>query len=159
MYIQNEIKELFHYQDGKLFSKINSHKRLIDQELGSVNKNGYLQLRINGKLFYLHRMIYLYHHGHLPKFIDHIDGNKCNNKIENLRAADRSQNEYNKKISKRNKSGVKGVYWCKTKNKWVSQITFNKNKKYIGCFDNLEEASNAILIYRTLYHKEFANHK
>ena len=156
---QNEIKELFHYQDGKLFSKINSHKRKVGQELGTVNKNGHLQLRINGRIFYLHRIIFLYHYGYLPKFIDHIDGDKCNNKIENLRSANRSQNEYNKKISKRNSSGIKGVYWCKTKNKWVAQITHNKNKKQIGCFDNMEEASTVISQYRALYHKEFAKHK
>jgi len=66
-------------------------------------------------------LIFLYHHGYLPKFVDHIDGNKKNNRIENLREATKSQNAMNQKVSTRNTSGIKGVMWHKRDKKWFVQ--------------------------------------
>ena len=78
-------------------------------------------------------------HGELPEFIDHIDGNSLNNRIENLREATNSQNCMNGKLRKTNKSGHKNVYWHKSAKKWSVEIKVFGKKKYFGLFDDLEK--------------------
>ena len=90
--------------------------------------------------------------------IDHIDGNPCNNKIENLRLANHSENMRNAKTRIDNKSGVKGISWCKSKNKWKVQLWFNGKQNYIGRFDNIEFAKEVVKQVRTKNHLNFANH-
>ena len=81
---------------------------------GSLNKtNKYYQIRLNYKNYLVHRLIFLYHHNYLPKVIDHIDRNKLNNKIENLREVTHSQNLMNCKSYKNSSSKYKGVTWIK----------------------------------------------
>ena len=94
--------------------------------------------------------------GYFPQEVDHIDGNKTNNKIENLRAATKSQNQHNSKINKNNKSGVKGVCWDKRKNKWKSQVALNKKNYYLGHFDNIEQATTIVNKFRKEKHLQFA---
>jgi hypothetical protein len=65
------------------------------------------------------------HYGYIPSIIDHIDGNPLNNNIKNLRPATEMQNHHNMGISKRNKSGIKGVCWDKSKNKWFARCNFD----------------------------------
>jgi hypothetical protein len=72
--------------------------------------------------------------------IDHIDGNPSNNKISNLRVVDRSKNQMNRRISTNNKSGIKGVHFCKSKQKWISRISCGKSRIHIGQFDSFDEA-------------------
>ena len=75
--------------------------------------------------------------------VDHDDGDGLNNRRGNLRVATHSQNMRNSRISRRNTSGFKGVYFHKKAGKWASQIKFNGKKKYIGCFASPEEAHEA----------------
>lgn len=83
--------------------------------------------------------------------IDHQDGNKLNNKLENLRYASSSENNMNRKISSRNTSNVKGVGWCKENNNWRARITINGKLIYLGSFENktdaIEVRKNAFLKY------------
>jgi hypothetical protein len=74
--------------------------------------------------------------------VDHIDNDKQNNNIINLRFATHSQNNQNKSISIKNKSGTKGVFWNKNKNKWTAQITINGKSINLGSFLNKEDAIN-----------------
>ena len=90
--------------------------------------------------------------------LDHIDGDRLNNKIENLRPATRSQNLSNKGLSNKNTSGAKNVSWCKERNKWEVQMYVNKKKTFVGRFDSLEVAKAAATAFRTQHLKEFANH-
>lgn len=115
---QNYVKDLFDYYDGKLFWKVRkSDKTKIGSEAGSKQSNGYVKIRIDGKSYRLHRLVYLYHHGILPEYIDHIDGNPSNNLIENLRPATLRENGLNRTKQLNNTSGYKGVYLHKaTKN-------------------------------------------
>ena len=72
--------------------------------------------------------------------VDHIDNDKSNNKIANLRWATHSQNSQNKSMMSNNTSGVKGVIWDKSSNKWRARITIDGIKVHLGYFKNLEDA-------------------
>jgi len=120
------LKHLFDYdkETGNLIWKVtNSNNQKIGDIAGSLNpKVGYIRVGINGKKYYAHRLIFLYHKGYLPKTIDHINCDKVDNRIENLRAATVGQNQHNRKTNANNTSGYKGVSWCKAKKKWATGI-------------------------------------
>jgi hypothetical protein len=127
---------------------------------GSKDKNGYWQIRFSGKRYLCHRVIYkMFNKINIQNFqIDHIDNNPSNNNIENLRIATASQNSFNQKISSKNTSGIKGVYWNKNANKWKAQIMKNGKSHFLGYFDNLEDVRIAVEKARKEMHGEFANH-
>ena len=87
--------------------------------------------------------------------VDHVDGNGLNNCRSNLREVTRSQNMMNQRISKRNKSGSKGVSWDRAKGKWRAQIMVNKKMVCIGRFDDIESASAAYRDASARLHGEF----
>jgi len=150
------LHELFEYREGVLYSKKQRGKLVIGQKVGSAKRNGYEMVGINHKTYLTHRIIFMIHHGFLPKYIDHIDGNSLNNKIENLREATLSQNQYNSKIPKNNTSGVKGVNWDKDHSKWRARVIVNKKTMFVGLFKEIEEAAKAIKAFREKQHKDFA---
>ena len=155
------LHELFEYRDGKLFWKIKISAKsriVIGDEAGCIDGKGYRQIKINGKLYRSHRLIYLMSHGYLPKYIDHIDGNPLNNNLSNLREATLSQNSHNSKLSKSNKSGIKGVCWIKRANRWGATIKYRNSIHYVGQYKTLDAAEKAIKEARLAIHKEFANH-
>ena len=156
---QDLLCELFEYKDGHLYWKVNKGRAKNGTKAGSIHNQGYLSVRINKKAYLLHRLIYLYHNGVLPEFIDHINGNKLDNHIENLRPATLSQNGCNATLSKRNTSGIKGVSWNKRYNKWEAYLNKNNKRTCIGKFSSLEEATKAVTEARNIYHKEFARHE
>jgi hypothetical protein len=159
MITQELIKKYFNYKDGRLiWSKTTSRLSVAGTEAGTINKRGYRQICFINKIYKEHRLIYLYHYGHLPKLIDHIDGNKLNNKIENLRPATVSQNAYNAKLKSTNKSGVKGVSWDTKSNKWRAQCSLNGKAQLLGFYDTISNAKFVVEEYRNKYHKEFARH-
>ena len=121
-----------------------------------LNYKKYIHISVNGKRYTAHRLIYMYHHGHTPECIDHIDGNGLNNCIENLRAATLTQNQYNSKTRSDNTSGFKGVYFRKPSNKWMAYIKINKKMRYLGLFVNKTDAAQAVIEARVKYHGEYA---
>jgi hypothetical protein len=140
-------KERFIYKDGNLYWA-NGPKK--NKKAGYINKNGYSTIRITyapkkHKLFLLHRVVFALHHNYLPSLVDHIDQNPSNNKIENLRHANKTINSINTGLSVKNKSGVKGV--CFNKGKWDVFVHIKeegKRKKLnLGRFKNLEDAKRA----------------
>ena len=145
------LHELFDYCDGTLYWK-NGRKA------GWKTTTGYEIVRIKGKSMYVHRAIFCMINGYLPKAIDHIDGNKSNNLIENLRVADCSQNACNRKKRTDNTSGVKGISWHKPRQKWQANICVNQKQKYLGLFNTLEEAKQVVEKARIHYHGSYANH-
>ena len=152
------LNELFEYSFGNLYWKIKKGSRgLIGSQAGTKNANGYLVVTINNKKYLVHRLIYFIHNKSMPKIIDHIDNNKTNNFIENLREATESQNRYNSLVGKRNVSGVKGVSWHNTHKKWRANICVNRKQIQLGSFEKKEDAISAIKDARKIYHKEFAN--
>lgn len=152
--------KLFTYKDGDLFwkTKTSPCSRVnVGQKAGTINSRGYMQVGVGRKLQMNHRIIFLMHHGYLPKIVDHIDGNKVNNKIENLRAATDFENKWNLPRRRTNTSGVKGVTWHKAAKKWWARCNA-KNKIFsIGYFDKIEDAKIAIDLFRKEKHGDFAN--
>ena len=98
------------------------------------------------------------HYGTLPKYIDHIDGNRLNNRIENLRACTATENLCNSKTRSDNISGTKGVGWFKPKQKRRARLNFNKKDYHIGYFEHKDDAINAIIEARPKIHRDFARH-
>ncbi len=87
-------------------------------------------------------MIFLYHHGYLPEFVDHINQNKLDNRIENLRACSyKGENASNSKRRSDNTSGHRGVTWHKASGKWMSSVFFKGKRYHLGVFENKTEAA------------------
>ena len=142
---QELIRSLFTYRGGDLYWKVRKGSRgLIDNKAGSLAKNSkYYQIKINSINYKTHRLIFLYHHGYLPKEIDHIDNDSLNNKIENLRSVTRSQNLMNYKSYKNTSSIYKGVTKDKKHNKWFANIRYQGKRIYLGYFISEIEAALA----------------
>jgi hypothetical protein len=159
MITQSELKELLNYnQDTGIFTwKIPTRKIKVGDNAGYINEAGYVRLTISHKKYFAHRLAWLYVYGNFSKdTIDHINGNKSDNRISNLREATFVENKQNSKKSTKNTSGSKNVVWNKNCKKWQVQISLNRKLKYIGVFDNLEFASFVADEVRDIYHKEFA---
>jgi hypothetical protein len=113
---------------------------------GTTNsKNGYVYITIKRKTYLAHRLAWLYMTGKWPlKDVDHKNRVRQDNSWANLRSASRSQNNANARLAKSNTSGVKGVYWSKRAKKFIAQIKCGHAPvRYIGCFDNIEDAASA----------------
>lgn len=115
----------------------------IGMVAGKLMPNGYIHIGVNKKNYYAHRLAFLWMTGEFPReTVDHINHNKSDNRWSNLRPASLSENMINIKITKRNTSGYKGVYWHKGAQKWHARGTKNKQTTNLGLFKSLEEASN-----------------
>ncbi len=155
MITQEKLKDLFNYDNGNLIWKNGPKSGLV---VGYTRlPQNYRYIGLNSRYYLVHRLIYLFHHGILPKYIDHIDNDVSNNRIENLRECTLSQNSLNAKKSKLNKSGYKGVSFYKSRNKWCAKTSINK-KVYRKFFINKEDANVWLVNIRETYHKQFANH-
>lgn len=157
MITQEIVRELFDYKNGQLiWKKKTSAKTKIGSCAGSLNSAGYVNVGVNGKLYLLHRLIFLWHHGRLPEVLDHINGTKSDNRIENLREATFLQNSHNKKIPSNNGSGITGVGWDAKRERWEARISVNKKVRRIGYFQNFHDAVSARKSAEEKYFGEFA---
>ena len=118
----------------------------------------YWQVCIDYVLYRNHRLIWTYHKGTTPQQIDHINGNTFDNRIENLRECTTFENQQNRKQNKLNTSGIKGVSWCKQKEKWRARIIADGREFHIGFFESKEKAKEHIEKARKTLHGVFANH-
>lgn len=120
--------------------------RRVGAVLGSVNKvHGYVEVGVLGKRVYGHRLAWAMTHGEWPQAaIDHINGDKSDNRASNLRLALGSLNAENKRRPNRNNSsGFLGVSYCKQTKRWVAQIVADRKRKCLGRFDSPEQAHDA----------------
>lgn len=153
------IQRHFRYEDGFLYRITNRGGQKVGDRVGwktQCNGRSYWKLSINTKTVYLHHVVFLMHHGYLPKYIDHVDGNSTNNRIENLRPATQSENCANSVMSKNNTSGYKGVVWVKKRNKWRAQIGVGRKCIFLGHFDSKEDAFDAYKLNSVKYFGEFS---
>lgn len=154
MLTQERAVELFRYDAGVLRRRISRGRFKVGEAVGSVCTDGRLQVKVDGALHYVHRVIYLMHHGWLPEFIDHINRDFTDNRIENLRPATRAENNRNASIRKDNTSGVKGVRLHR--NRWEARLTVDNKQHHIGCFSTKEAAEAAIQDARATMHGRFS---
>lgn len=159
--IPEEIREYLRYEDGKLYwTKKPCSKVIEGDEAGCLcNSTGYIVIGFKGKLYRAHRVVWFLVKGQQPsETLDHINNKKSDNRIENIRAVTTAQNTQNSSLSIKNSSGVKGVYWHKSTNKWMARIATEGKTKFIGRFTDLSEAEKAIKDARKILHGEYANH-
>ena len=140
---KERINELLIYSpDTGLFTwKINRRgKATAGSIAGSKNGCGYIIIKIDGRSYQAHRIAWLVMYGSFPNdMIDHIDGNRENNKINNLRQATAEQNMWNSVAGKNNKTGVKGVSWDNKNKKFRACISVKGKDKQIGRYSSLKE--------------------
>lgn len=114
------------------------------QRAGTLNEKGYRIILLCGKLQRAHRLAWLYTYGVFPNDqIDHINRDRDDNRIENLRDVTGHQNQQNSGIRKNNSTGAKGVTWHKTNQGYAAQITRNGTNHYLGTYPTVAEASAA----------------
>ena len=158
---QELAQQLFNYDadTGALNWKISKSNRApIGAKAGCLNADGYLVAQINNCLMYCHQIVWVFHFGEWPtKEIDHINGNKNDNRITNLRLVSSRQNSFNARISLRNTSGVKNVRWDAERKKWEVSIKAGA-VRYRRRFDDIELAELVAREVRSLLHKDFARH-
>lgn len=111
---------------------------------GGIHRTGYRHILFNGKQALAHRLAWFHHYGEWPlDQVDHINGDRADNRIANLRAATHHENARNRRKSKNGFAPYKGVVWRKHDQKWAAQININKRPKTIGRYDTPEEAHAA----------------
>jgi hypothetical protein len=119
---------------------------------GALQKTKYLRFMIDGRQYFAHRLAWLYVHGSFPaNQIDHMDGDKTNNRIENLRDVSATLNEQNK-IAARVDSKSRLIGASPYRNRWRAQIRINGAIKYLGLFDTAEKAHQAYLAEKEKSH-------
>jgi hypothetical protein len=161
MITQQELKELLHYnpETGIFTWKVSTARRVSSGDVAvTKRKDGYIQIKLNNELILSHRLIWIYMYGYLPKYIDHINGQRDDNRIINIREVSNQQNSLNSKISKNNTSGIKGVYWDKSRNKWTVRLSIDGKCKFFKRFDDIDLAKLVIEEVRNKYHGKYANH-
>jgi HNH endonuclease len=157
--LQSRFHELFAYVDGNLVRKVSVGSAKAGSFADYKESNGYLRVRVDGVRYGVHQIVFCMQNGYIPNMIDHINGIKTDNRIENLRIANYSQNGYNKPLGKTCKSGVKNVKWVLHMKKWQVRLRVEKTPKIVGYFDNLELAELVAIEARDKFHGAYANHK
>lgn len=146
-----QARELFKVQDGKLVNLVRRGSRAMPGMFaGSPNSDGYLRVKINSVAFRVHRIIWLITYGEWPEGqIDHINGVRDDNRIENLRAVSVVGNQQNQHMRVDNTSGTTGVRL--ESGAWTAKIRVRGKRLHLGRFKSLEEAAAARKSAELLY--------
>jgi hypothetical protein len=159
MLTAERLREVLEYDPGTgRFTWRIRHRRIgVGAEAGSIDRRGYVRIRIGGKRYAAHRLAWLYVHAAWPSDqIDHIDGNPRNNRLANLRVATNSQNQGNSRRRRHSASGFKGAYYHKPSGRWRAAIRKDGVRIQLGRFDTPEEAHAAYCKAAAALHGEFA---
>lgn len=131
--------------------------RFANEVAGALQANGYRYIIMGPKHHLAHRLAWLYMTGDMPSgHIDHINGDRTDNRWTNLRPATASQNASNTGVRANNKSGVKGVCWVASKGLWRATIMVARKDHFLGYYKTLQEAASARAIANTEHHGEYA---
>lgn len=152
----SKLLELVNYdpETGVFTNKVKRVKSPAGRVLGVLHPQGYMQARLLYRTYLLHRLAWFYVYGKWPKeHIDHINGDKKDNRIANLREATNSENMQNVPSAlSRSKSKVRGVSWDATRNKWTAHICVDGKQKNLGRFDDLNVAAHVYAQARQVFH-------
>lgn len=136
-------RELLEYKNGNLYWRVSRGGMMAGSKAGSKTVRKYIVINLNNRQYFIHRVIWLIVFGEWPNgFVDHIDQNRSNNKIENLRVVSHQENFRNQRLPSNNTSGAMGVYLHKS-GKWVASIRNNWMPEYLGIYEKKEDAINA----------------
>lgn len=151
MLTKDELNELFRYAEGELFwKKSRSGIKDINKPAGYVRDHKYRYIQIKGRSYLAHRLIWVWHGKDLPEELDHINGDKSDNRLENLRPASRVENLLNFG-SKGGTSKFRGVYLESYSGKWRAEF----RRKFLGRFEKEEDAAKAWNIAASNFSKDF----
>ncbi len=147
-------------ESGVIYRIVDRLSRAIEpQPATSTDSYGYIRVCLNRRMFKAHRVAWLLHYGEWPKGeIDHINLDRTDNRISNLRDCSRVENARNHGMPSTNTSGVKGVSYNAQCRKWVAQVCVNRKVKNLGLFDSIEQAAEVVRSARAELHGQFANH-
>lgn len=149
--LMKDLSALFVYSEssptGLIWKNHPYYKSKNGKVAGTKESHGYWQVMVDYKYIPCHRVVWVIHYGEIPAGleIDHIDRNRRNNKLSNLRLVTRSQNMANKSMQKNNKSGFKGVSWSTCAKKWQAGICIKRKCVHIGYFASPIEANQAYI--------------
>lgn len=149
---QARLKALLHYDPDTGIFRWRTSGTGRKAVAGHVNKpRGYMQIRVDGKAHYLHRLAWLYTHGVWPSDqIDHINRDRADNRIANLREATQAQNQQNRLT--KTSTGTVGVIWHARDARWQANIRVGGKKRHLGYFKNLDAAVSARKAAEAAYH-------
>ena len=142
MLSQKRLKRHVHYNpENGLFTRILDHRgRIVSIPLFPVpHSAGYLRMRIEGKMYFLHRLAIRYMTGDLPNVVDHLNGDRADNSWTNLSNGTQRENMRNKEY---NRAGTGGVHFNRTRRRWIATFTKDGKKKHLGSF-HTESAARA----------------
>jgi hypothetical protein len=150
--VEDMKKDLFIDLEKQEVTRLSTgHKYTLS--LNGKNNHKYYKIHFciksKGCFLSAHRLFFYWHHGYLPKQIDHIDRIKLNNDVSNLRELNNSQNQHNrdklkKRKGKKTSSKYKNVIWDKKSNKWRARVRLNYKLISLGFFDDEDEAGQAV---------------
>lgn len=156
---QARLKELLNYnpETGVFTWRVSLSRSIhIGDDAGSNHSRGYRSIIIDGKYYLAHRLAWLWVYGEWCDSVDHINGKRNDNRLDNLRAVTNKQNQENQALRANNKSGYRGVHWHKSSGKWRAQITNFGKIIGLGYFNTPEEAGRAAKAARDML---FTHHK
>jgi hypothetical protein len=158
--VTGRLREVLDYnaETGVFLWKVaTSSRNAVGSPAGAINNVGYRVICVDGKNYLAHRLAWLYVHGVWPEHeIDHINRDRADNRLINLRQATKSQNMVNGNTRSDNKSGYKGVTWHKGSQKWRAVVQKDGKQYQIGMFTDIEEAAKAYAEFAAKLHGEFA---
>lgn len=124
---------------------------------GSVNGNGYIKITIDAKCYEGQRLAWIYEYGEWPKGqIDHINRDRTDNRIDNLRDVTKTQNSWNQSVSRHSTTGLRGVWRMADCDRWRAAIRVHGKRKHLGVFKTPLEASDAYKRAAVEFFGEFA---
>lgn len=130
-----------------------SNSSKIGQTVGVALRGRYAKICVDGVRYYAHRLAWLHIHGCWPKEqVDHINGDRSDNRLANLRECTNAENSQNAGTRVNNTSGLMGIHWCNTRRRWVAQIRQNGKIRGLGRFSSREEAQAAYISARAQTH-------
>jgi len=129
-------------ESGNFYAKTSIPKHYkAGAKVGHINSGGYVMLSVDGKTIRAHRAAWFMYYGEVPSGqIDHINGNRTDNRIKNLRVVTNSENQKNKRVMSNNKGGTQGVYWDENRGKYQVHLRIDGVKKSLGRYSDWHEA-------------------
>lgn len=154
----DRLRQVLSYEpsNGRLIWLVRRGVKVKAGDEAGTNHDGYVRIKVDGRLILAHRIAWAMHFGLWPHDeIDHIDGNKSNNSIRNLRCVDRMVNMQNQRAapSSNRSCGLIGATWLKDRSCWSAQITVAGQKRHLGVFDTAEKAHAAYVTAKRLMHE------